>query len=117
YLTAADFHQAGVVTGTLFDGTAVSAPYYALNAGVPVPAGTGEGNRPNWSSNYDGVELTWQKRLSNKWMMRGNFAWSNWKQNSNGTNGCVDPTNQLNVTFGTGCPVNRSDLMVAPSGT
>jgi hypothetical protein len=117
YLTAADFHQAGNVTGTLFDGTAVSQPYYALNAGVPVPAGTGEVNRPNWSSNYDGIELTWQKRLSNKWMMRGNFAWSKWNQNSNGTNGCVDPTNALNGTFGSGCPLNGSDIMVAPSGT
>jgi hypothetical protein len=116
YLTSADFHQAGLATGTLFNGTAVSQPYYALNSGIDVPAGTGAESRPGWNSMYDGVELTWQKRLSNKWMMRGNFTWSNWHQHTQ-ANGCVDPTNALNATFGTSCPLNGSDVMVAPSGT
>jgi hypothetical protein len=106
YLTSADFRVAGTATGTLFDGTQASQPYYALNDGIPVPAGSGLRDRPDWNSTYDGIELNWQKRLSNKWMMRGNFTWSNWKQHA-GPNGCVNPTNSLN------CPSGGSDILTS----
>lgn len=120
YLTPADFHFVRNVTGKLFDGTAVSFPLYGLNGGsAAVPAGSGEVNRPTYNTTYDGIELTWQKRLSNKWMVRGNFSWNNWKQHG-GTAACSDPTNALSGTFGASCPggaAGGSDIMVAPSGT
>ena len=115
YLTSSDFHVVRNVTGTLFDGTVVSQPLYGLNPGIAVPAATGERSRPGWSSSYDGIELTWQKRLSNHWMMRGNFTWNDWKQHA-GADACVDPTGALNGSFGTSCPLGGGDLMVAPSG-
>jgi hypothetical protein len=119
YLTPADFAFVKNVTGILFDGTAYSMPLYGLN-GVPAPAGTGSLNRLSYDNIYDGIEFTWQKRLSNRWMVRGNFAWANWKQNSGGGAACTDPTNSLNGTFGASCPggaAGGSDIMVAPSGT
>jgi hypothetical protein len=117
YLTSADYRFLQNVTGTLFDGTTFSQPLYGLKPGVLAPPSfTGERNRPDWSSTYDGIELTWQKRLSNHWMMRGNFTWNDWRQHA-GPDGCVDPTNALSGTFGTSCPLGGSDLLVAPAGT
>ena len=120
YIGPSDFHFVRNVTGTLFDGTAFSMPLYGLNSGVSVPAGTGELNRMGYSTTYDGIEMTMQKRLSNRWMMRANFSWSNWKQQS-GAGSCSDPTNALSGTFGASCPGGvagtGNDIMVAPSGT
>ena len=120
YLGPSDFQFVKNVTGTLFDGTAYSMPLYGLNTGVSVPAGTGELNRMGYSTTYDGIEMTMQKRLSNRWMMRGNFSWSNWKQQA-GTGSCSDPTNSLNGSFGASCvggvAGTGSDNMVSPSGT
>jgi hypothetical protein len=116
YLSSASFQFFGNVTGTLFDGTVFNQPLYALKPGIPVPAGTGERRRPGWTSTYDGIELTWQRRLSNHWMMRGNFTWNDWKQHA-GADGCVDPTNSLSATFGTSCPMGGGEQMVAPSGS
>jgi hypothetical protein len=93
-------------------------PLYGLKAGVAVPGGVTEMNRTNFDTTYSGVELTVQKRLSSKWMMRGNFSYADWKQNA-GAGACVnnDPTNALNGTFGASCPAGGNDIMVAPSGT
>ena len=55
-------------TGTLADGTAYSEPYYALRDGVEIPAGLTIENRPDWETEYHGIDLNFQKRLSNRWM-------------------------------------------------
>lgn len=104
----------GVFSGTTSDGTSFSFPLYTLAKGTVVPAGNITENRPDYNTTYDGIELTMQKRLSNKWMVRGNFGYQNWKQ-SNGTAGCFDPNNLLDGTYGASCP--GSDIMVGPSGT
>jgi hypothetical protein len=107
---------AGVITGTTSAGTSFSLPVYALTPGLtannfPSRLTT---NRPDFDTTYSGFELTMQKRLSNKWMVRGNFGYQNWKQQT-GTGSCFDPTNLLNGTYGAECPGN--DAMVGPSGT
>jgi hypothetical protein len=48
-------------------------------------------NRPGYSEDYFGIELTATKRLSNRWMMRGNISFQDWTRNV-GNNSIVDPT-------------------------
>jgi len=105
----------GLITGTLANGSTFSVPIYRLKPGFgSVPAALIRENRPNYDTTYNGFELTMQKRLSNKWFMRGNFGYQDWKQNS-GSGSCINPTNLLQGTFGGSCP--GSDIMVAPTGT
>jgi hypothetical protein len=105
----------GFINGTTASGTSFSVPVYALATGS-TPASVVTANRGDYNTTYNGFELTAQKRLSNKWMVRGNFGWQDWKQ-SGGKGSCVqnDPTNLLSATFGAGCP--GDDIMVGPSGT
>jgi hypothetical protein len=106
----------GFINGTTKSGTGFSVPIYTLNPSTLLPASVLTTNRPDFDTTYNGIELTMQKRLSNKWMVRGNFGFQNWKQHA-GSGSCaqLDPTNLLNGTFGAGCP--GDDIMVGPSGT
>ncbi len=69
-------------------GTAVAANGFVTDFDVPFywltleerPTGDLFLNRPGATTNYNGIEFSAVKRLSNKWMMRGSFAWSSWKQ-------------------------------------
>jgi hypothetical protein len=100
FYTAADWEVAGHATGTLPNGQSYSVPYYKLRAGVPVPTFAVMTNRPGYTRQYNGVELFATKRLSNRWSMRANVAWSDWTQNLDNewsTNG--DPT-RLRTTYG-----------------
>ena len=38
-------------------------------------------NRPEATQNYNGIELSVVKRLSNKWMFRASGGWNHWTQN------------------------------------
>jgi hypothetical protein len=49
-------------------------------------------NRPEYSQDFNGLELTLNKRLSSGWMARASFAYNDAKQNV-GQGACVDPTN------------------------
>lgn len=80
----------GIFTGTLPDGTPYSLPYYRIVGAVP--PGSFFTNRPDYSQKYDGAELTFNKRMSQGWMMRGNFSWNKSTQHV-GPTACVDPTN------------------------
>lgn len=51
-------------------------------------------NRPGYNQNFKGLELTATKRLSNKWMMRAFFAYSDWKQDVSASS-LQDPTTAL----------------------
>jgi hypothetical protein len=99
-VTSADYTQYMTVSGTLPDGTPYSAPVYELTScfnnptTCTPPPGYLWSNRAGYTQTYDGVDLVLTKRLTNKWMMRGNFTWQNAKQNI-GSNGCVDPTNTV----------------------
>ncbi|MCA1581172.1 MAG: TonB-dependent receptor [Acidobacteria bacterium] len=98
-LTDADYHLDHTVTGTLPDGTPYSAPIYSINGGrAAVPSGFIAENRPNYSQDFNGAELTLNKRLSSGWLMRGSFAYNDSKQKV-GRGACVDPTNGISGTF------------------
>jgi hypothetical protein len=111
-----DFGFVGNVEGDLFGGGTYSEPLYGLHANLG-PTGLFQGNRQNYDTDYMAVELTFQKRLSNKWMARGNFSFSDWTQNV-GVNGCaaIDPTNQR-VTNGGYTSSCADGEIVAPRST
>ena len=124
-LTRDDFVLAGHVTGTLADGTAYNEPYYRLADGVPIPAGLVIENRRDWESTYHGIDLNFQKRLSNRWMARGSVGFLDLTQEG-GRNSCYDPTNSrggdqhLWPGTGIGLPYTGtcagSDIVASPAG-
>ncbi len=96
-----------LLKGTLANGQTydLSNQVYRLAPGKSVGSGSIVENRPAYDQKYSGLELTLNKRLSNKWMARGSFAYNDWKQ-SNGLDGCVDPNNQITNGVGATCPGN-----------
>ncbi len=114
--SSADFVLAGTPkTTTLPNGQTVTLPYYVLKPGVPVPTFFVFTNRPDYNQTYKSLDLYATKRLSNRWMMRGNFTWQDWKQHV-GAGGIIDPT----IARGSyGCTVcNNSEVIVgAGSGS
>ena len=106
----------GFINGTTAAGKSFSVPVYSLPAGTQATSFPSvlTTNRPDYDTTYNGIELTAQKRLSNKWMVRGSFGFQDWKQHAD-SGSCFDPTNLLSGTFGGSCP--GSDAMVGPSGT
>jgi hypothetical protein len=111
-LTSTDFVLGGTVTGVLFNGDAYSEPVYILREGVEVPSGYTLRNRPDYEVTYHGVDLNFQKRLTNKWMLRGSIGWQDWTQSA-GDDSCVDPTNFRVAVAGFSCP--GEDIMVERS--
>jgi hypothetical protein len=49
-------------------------------------------NRPGYNRTFNGLELTATKRLSNNWMMRAGFGYSNWVEHFDGTAGIQNPS-------------------------
>jgi len=74
--------------GTFPDsGAAYSIPVCTLNeAGVDMAStrGTLLSNRGGYKQEFMGIELTVNKRLSNRWMLRGFFAYNDWTQSFSG---------------------------------
>ncbi len=124
-LTEADYEVGGTLTGTLYNGQAFSIPYYQLKPGVPVPAGLTLSNRPDWNTTYNGVDLTFQKRLSNKWLIRGGATYQNWNQHG-GAGSCYDPTSDRGgnnelwpgtpIGIQTGSTCAGDDIAALPAG-
>jgi Carboxypeptidase regulatory-like domain len=78
-ITRNDFiPNAAPVTGTI-NGQSYSSTWYRLRPGVrPLPGNAQiQTNRPGYYNSYTGFQLTANKRLQNRWMMRGSFAWNN----------------------------------------
>jgi hypothetical protein len=74
--TAADYTPV-VFTGTLPDGQTYSQTRWVLKPNVSTRNGlywyTGDSEQE-----FQGASVTFNKRLSNRWMMRGNFSFSDW---------------------------------------
>ncbi len=47
--------------------------------------------RPNYYMDYFGIDLIWNKRLANKWMLNGSFSWQ-WQAQQYGEGSYLDPT-------------------------
>jgi hypothetical protein len=93
FYTTADYVLHAPVTGNL-NGKAYSLPYYVIDRSKNPDGFSGYGvitNRPDYTQTYKGVELNLTKRMSNRWMMRGNFSLTDWTQDV-GAGAIVDPT-------------------------
>ncbi len=88
FYTTADYGLHAPVTGTV-NGRAYSLPYYTLN--VPFSGYGVITNRPDYTQQYKGLELNFTKRMSDRWMLRGNVSLTDWTQDV-GPDAIVDPT-------------------------
>ena len=92
----------------------LSLPYYVLKPGLSAPTFHVIMNRPDYNQVYKGLELTANKRMSNRWMLRGNFTFQDWKQHNSGA-GIIDPTRQRDANYG--CTVCDGSDVIIGSGT
>lgn len=91
-----DFQLSHTLTGTNPEtGESYSVDYYTQTAESAALqrqyGGTQLTNRPDYTQNFQGLELTATKRLSNKWMLRGYVAWQDWTLDV-GPRGILNPT-------------------------
>ena len=72
-----DYVEADPVTVTAPDGHTYTVHYWELRPGVSTRNGflLKNGDR---EQEFKGASLTFDKRLSNRWMMRGNVSWQDW---------------------------------------
>src|SRR6185503_6376569 len=69
-----DDYIARTATVTFPDGSPRNLTYYSLKPTVSSRAGVELANGDN-EQEYKGAALTFNKRLANRWMLRGNFTW------------------------------------------
>jgi hypothetical protein len=100
-MTSADFTARPAVTRNGY--TAVA---YGPNAGPVAASGGGRilTNRAGYTRNYNGLELSLVKRLSNKWMARAAFSWMDWTEDY-GQGSVVNPTHTDSLTNTNGVSV------------
>jgi hypothetical protein len=92
---------------------------YSPNAALVTAGRSGRllTNRDGYSTAYKGLELTLNKRLSNKWMARVAFTYADWTQNVDlkvGSNG--NPTPRSGTGAGTGDNLVDGDQVALVSG-
>lgn len=94
-LTSADYS----VISTLSSGP-YSATIYAPNQAKVDATGGGRilENRPDYHSRYQGLEMTLNKRLSNRWMARVAFSVNNWQEFFDGPLAIQNPTHTDSTT-------------------
>ena len=91
FYSTADYVLHAPVIAQLPNGKQVSLPYYTLKSGIAAPLYKVIRNTPDYSQTYKGLELTATKRMSNRWMLRGNLTLQDWTQQV-GSGAIVDPT-------------------------
>jgi hypothetical protein len=57
-----------------------TVPVYVIKSGVPAPTFGVITNLPGYTQRFEGVELTATKRMSHKWMLRGNASWNSYTE-------------------------------------
>ncbi len=96
-----DFEQVGTVQGTLPDGSTFSEPVYALRSGVVREAARGSLTRnSDLGSDYTGINLTVNKRLNNRWLLRGFLNYSDWAYQGRSARDIQDPTRGIGTVNG-----------------
>jgi hypothetical protein len=79
--TREDWVQKGTVNGTLPNGQpSANIPYYDLKDGL-TPTGGALYVNGDREMDYLGATLSLTKRMSNRWMLRGHFTYSDWNWN------------------------------------
>ena len=78
-LTTADWAPTAPLTGTTSDGVAYNIPLFIPDAAKVAAVGGGRflTNFDDYATTYNGVELSLNKRMSNRWMARLSGAWNN----------------------------------------
>ncbi len=110
--TRADFTPVTVIA-TLPNGSTLPVTYWKLVSGVSTVHGYNMKNG-DYETEYKGASLTFNKRLANRWMLRGNFSFSDWKYNKAGDR--PDPTPILAGGTTDGNYVNQGDVFLQGSG-
>jgi outer membrane receptor protein involved in Fe transport len=82
--TPADYVLTQNLSGNLPDGTAFSVPIYTLADGRTYNGGTFYNNGDR-SQDYLGISITFNKRLANRWLLRGHVTSSDWTWNVPGS--------------------------------
>ena len=120
FYTPADYVQIGT-TPTTFTNPSTgfvvnlpAAPIYDLKAGVPFPTFSVRTNLPGYSREYKGLELVATKRLSNRWMLRGNVSYNDWTEQCARGNSIAFPNGT--PAFGN-CPGGQFTERSAGSGS
>jgi hypothetical protein len=91
-----DFVQAGSVSGTLPNGQSFSEPVFLLRSGVSRdPAQGFLRENTSQATDYLGFNLAFNKRLANRWMLRGFFNYSDFT-NDIPDSADFDPTRGVN---------------------
>jgi len=90
---ASDYELGIVRTGTLPDGTPYTANQYTFVDGVTYTNG-GILQNGDREQDYLGISLTFNKRLANRWLLRGHVTWSDWEWNVPSSE-IEDPTQTL----------------------
>ena len=99
FYTANDYTAGGTIELILPSGERASVPYSRLKPGVARPTFFATRNRPDYKQTYDGIELTATRRMTGRWMMRGQVTLADWNQEV-GPNGVQNPSPILE---GDGC--------------
>lgn len=104
-----DYVPSGTTQATAPDGRTYTVTYWTLKPGVTSRGGRylRNGDRER---EYRGLILTFDKRLSNRWMLRGNASLSDWKWRIDESE-IEDPTNNTN-----GGVVDGSEVVVRGGG-
>jgi hypothetical protein len=71
-------YQSRVITSTLPNGQVVSTTIWELKPGITTRNGTFTENGDR-EQDYVGASVTFNKRLANRWMLRGNVSWQDWE--------------------------------------
>ncbi len=89
--------------------------WYELRPGVESRGGTFLENGDR-EQEYVGASLTFNKRLANRWMLRGNFSWSDWEWSEVPESELEDPTPFLGEGFEGEPVLQGSGLGSGPKG-
>lgn len=97
----------GITSADYTLGTPVSARGYTVTPYVLNPAAAARvtggrilTNRDDFARQYNGIELTLVKRLSNKWMARAAFSYNDWQDKISGPAGHHPNPNPIDIDAG-----------------
>jgi len=108
--TRADYVQGGTITGTLPNGTTYSRPFFVINPNLETREGRFLFNGDD-EQTYKGASIVFNKRLANRWMLRGNVTYSDWTWSKVPASSNPDPTQLLGGGY------REGDAVLQGSGT
>jgi hypothetical protein len=115
FYTRADYqligHTPTQFANSLYSFTLPSVDVFDIKPGVPQPTFAVLTNRPGYTRKFQGIDLTATKRLSHKWMLRGNVSFNDWTEHC-GEEGTPDPSPTLG-----NCPGGQFTERSAGSGS